>query len=81
MLHWSRTAQADGKSRALLSGTNLRLIILATALVSLSACDPVRTIRHVVRVEVTDDHGAPRSRRESEHEGVLGIMANWDPGI
>lgn len=34
-------------------------IILATWILNLSGCDPVRTIRHNVVVAVVDDHGLP----------------------
>ena len=59
MLQGPRNAQVNSKSQVVPSAANVRLVILATGLAALCGCDPVRTIRHSVRMEVMDDHGVP----------------------
>ena len=53
--------QANNKLSVILSNAKVCLIILATGMVGLSGCDPVRTIRQSVKVTVMDDHGLPAS--------------------
>ena len=52
-------AHANSKLHVLLSSAKVRSIILATGIVSLSGCDPVRTIRHNVTMAVVDEQGLP----------------------
>jgi hypothetical protein len=59
MLQTPGNASASGTLHAILSSVNVCSIVLATGIMSLSGCDPVRTIRHHVTMEVKDDHGLP----------------------
>jgi hypothetical protein len=47
------------KLHALLHNAELCSLVLASAIVSISGCDPVRTITHSVTVAVVDEKGVP----------------------
>jgi len=59
MLQQRCTSQVNSTLHVILFGAIVRSMILGTGLASLPGCDPVRTIRHSVRMEVVDDQGAP----------------------
>src|SRR4030042_3177275 len=52
-------AQANGELHVLLYRAKVSSIILAMGIVSLSGCDPGRTIAHNVTVAVVDEQGSP----------------------
>jgi hypothetical protein len=73
--------QANSKSCLLVSGILVRSIILATGIVSLSGCDPVRTIRHNVRMAVLGEQRLPVGDVKVSMKESWESWQTWGGGI
>mgnify|MGYP001105890393 CR=1 FL=1 len=72
---------ANSKLRVLLHSAKLRSIILATGIVSMSGCDPVRTITHDVTVAVVDEKGLPAPDVNVSMKESWESWQSWGGGV
>jgi hypothetical protein len=73
-------ASASSKLRVVLSHANVCVPILVMGVVSLSSCDPVRTIRHTVTIAVANEQGLPAPNVKVSMKESWESFQSWGGG-